>query len=128
MLSLRHETDGDGAFRVTGLVQNPPAGHSVADVVAVVYLFDRQGRYFASGRAALPTPALQPGEEAPFVVAIPDTGGVSRYRIGFRYEEGGVVSHVDRRGSAPVSTTGDSLEGPGAPVRTVASPGRVEGN
>jgi type II secretory pathway pseudopilin PulG len=129
LLSLRHETDGSGAFRVTGLVQNPTDGDSVADVVAVVYLFDRQGRYFASGRASLAPRALQPGEEAPFVVAIPESGSVGRYRVGFRFEEGGVVAHVDRRGSTPVSTTGDALDGlTTPPVRTAGSPNRVEGN
>ena len=129
LLSLRHETDGTGAFRVTGLVQNPTGGEAVAGVVAVVYLFNRQGQYVASGRQALAPQSLRPGEETPFVVAIPESGSVGRYRVGFRFERGGVVAHVDRRGSPPVSTTGDALDARDpAPVRTAGSPSRVEGN
>ena len=110
LLSLRHSTDPDGAFTVTGLVQNPIDGRLARHIVAVVYLFDREGNYFASGKATLDFTALQPGEESPFVVRIPGAGPVSRYRVGFRSEEGGVVAHIDRRGQLPGGTTGDAIE------------------
>ena len=110
LLSLRHAADSDGTFTVTGLVQNPIEGRAARRVIAVVYVFDRDGNYFASGKAALDFTALQPGEESPFVVHIPNVGRVSRYRVGFRSEEGGVVAHVDRRGQLPGGTTGDAIE------------------
>jgi hypothetical protein len=111
LLSLRHDVAGPGQFTVTGLVQNPQQGRAVAGLVAVVYLFDGQGRFLASGRAPLEYSALRPGDEAPFVVTIPaTTGEVTRYRVGFRLEDGAVVAHVDRRGQAPANTTGDAVD------------------
>jgi hypothetical protein len=111
LLSLRHDVAGPGQFTVTGLVQNPQQGRAVAGLVAVVYLFDGQGRFLASGRAPLESAALRPGDEAPFVVTIPaTTEEVTRYRVGFRLEDGAVVAHVDRRGQAPANTTGDAVD------------------
>jgi hypothetical protein len=109
LLSLRHATTPSGVFTVTGLVHNPAEGLSLDNIVAVVYLFDGNGQYFASGRAHLDLPTFQPGDESPFVVTIPQATGVSRYRVGFRLYEGGVVGHVDRRGRLPVNTTGETL-------------------
>jgi len=116
LLSLRHATAPSGAFTVTGLVQNPAEGLSLDNIVAVVYLFDEKGQYFASGRAQLDLPAFRPGDESPFVVTIPEASGVSRYRVGFRLHDGGVVGHIDRRGQLPHNTTGDALEGIGRAV------------
>src|SRR5439155_12200115 len=104
-----------GAFTVTGLVQNPLNGQAARKIVAVVYLFDRDGNYFAGGKAALDFTVLPPGDESPFVVHIPNAGRVTRYRVGFRSEEGGVVAHVDRRGQTPGGTTGDTIEAPAVP-------------
>lgn len=128
LLSLRHTSARDGSFTVTGLVQNPIDSGSVPGVVAVVYLFDKQGRYFASGKVALPS-GLAPGEESPFEISIDEASGVGRYRVGFRLEDGGVVAHVDRRGHEPAGTTGDSVEdgSPAAAIPT-SNRGRVEGN
>jgi hypothetical protein len=128
LLSLRHTTDETGAFVVTGLVQNPAEGETMKGVVATVYLFDQQGRYFANGRARLDVPALGPGEESPFVVKIPQTAGVGRYRVGFRLDDGGVVAHVDRRGQTPAGTSGDTTDDSGGSVATpAATPRRSEG-
>lgn len=118
LLSLRHHSDA-GTFTVTGLVQNPPNGVTVSKAIAVVYLFDRDGNYFASGKAALEFDRLQPGDESPFVVRVPNTSRVARYRVGFRSEEGGVIAHIDRRGQPPSGTTGDSLDVPGTPRAAV---------
>jgi hypothetical protein len=114
LLSLRHHSDA-ATFTVTGLVQNPPSGVTVSRAIAVVYLFDRDGSYFASGKATLEFDRLQPGDESPFVVRVPNTSRVARYRVGFRSEEGGVIAHIDRRGQPPSGTTGDSLDAPGTP-------------
>jgi len=125
LTSLRHEIDAGGDFVVTGLVHNPATGGPRRGVVAVVYLFDQEGHYFASGRAALDLPTVQPGDESPFVVKVPNSTGVSKYRVGFRMEDGGVVAHVDRRGEAPEGTTGDTL-GAGPVVSPIGAPRRSE--
>ena len=70
LLSLKETTDTDGTFVVTGLVGNPSGGHPAERVMAVVYLFDREGHYFATGRAELDQTSLAPGDESPFVVKI----------------------------------------------------------
>ena len=113
LLSLRHTVASPTQFTVTGLVQNPREGSSVNGLVAVVYLFDGQGRYLASGKTPIEYSSLRPGDEAPFVVTIPATSDeVSRYRVGFRLEDGAVVSHIDRRGEPPASTTGEAISQP----------------
>ena len=33
----------------------------------------------------------------PFVIAVPVSGTVARYRVGFRAADGSVIAHVDRR-------------------------------
>ena len=128
LLSLRHVSDPGGAFIVTGLVQNPVDGVPRSGVVAVVYLFDEQGHYFASGRANLDVGTIGPGDESPFVVSIPHAASVSRYRVGFRLDDGGVVTHVDRRGNPPHGTTGDGVSGAEREIdRELPAPRRVEG-
>jgi hypothetical protein len=109
LLSLRHTTES-GDFVLTGLVQNPPASPSLKGEVAVVYLFDKEGRYFTSGKASLDVPVLASGAEAPFVIKVNATQPIGRYRVGFRQEDGSVIAHVDRRGELPGGTTGDTLE------------------
>jgi len=128
LLSLRHQTDPTGAFTVTGLVGNPADGTSLTNIVAVVYLFDSQGRYFAGGRATLELGNLRPGDQSPFVVTVPDAGLVDRYRVGFRFQDGGVVAHVDQRGQPLRGTSGDAVNGvERTGSRQPAGPHRVEG-
>jgi hypothetical protein len=105
LLSLTESTDADGTFTVTGLVGNPSAGHTAQNVCAVVYLFDRDGRYFASGRAGIDLASLMPGDQSPFVVKVPNGSAAARYRVGFRERDGAVVAHVDRRGQTIDGTT-----------------------
>jgi hypothetical protein len=121
LTSLRHTVDDHGSFTVTGLVQNPAGGRKTSGLVAVVYLFDDAGRFMATGRAAVDAPSLEAGEEATFTVTIPKMTGVVKYRVGFRLSEGGVVSHVDRRGQTPIGTTEDAIGG--GRGRTALSPG-----
>ncbi len=99
LLSLRHTIDRS-TFTLAGLVQNPPDGAALTHVMAVVYLFDKDGAYFATGRADLEFPTLRPGEESPFTITLPATVPVSRYRVGFRHEDGSVIAHIDKRGQA----------------------------
>ena len=39
---------------------------------------------------------LEPGDESPFVVTIPNVASVGRYQVSFRTESG-LLRHVDRR-------------------------------
>ena len=109
LLSLSHRTEG-GDFVVAGLVQNPVDGRPASSVMAVVYVFNAQGEYFASGKASLEFAPLAPGAESPFMVRLPKTSGVTRFRVGFRAQDGSVVAHVDRRGQ-PIGGTTSSQSG-----------------
>jgi len=103
LVSMRHARDGR-TLTVTGLVRNPPAGAPLAGVAALVFVFDRGGDFVASGRAALELPALDPGQESPFVVRLDDLAEVGRYRVSFRTDEG-LLRHTDRRVARQQVTT-----------------------
>ena len=66
-------------------------------VTVTAYTFDDKGLFLASGRALIDVTSLAPGDESPFVINVPVTDTVSRYRIGFRGEDGRVIAHVDKR-------------------------------
>lgn len=95
LTSLTHERSGE-SLKISGLVHNPRAGRAYADVVAIVFTFDRQGNYLSSGRAGLDFRQLPPGEESPFSITLPSAGGVARYRVSFR-TDAAVIPHMDRR-------------------------------
>lgn len=95
LISMRHERNGD-TLTVTGLVRNPRGGHTIRQMTAVVFAFNRSGAFVTSGRAAVDFTTLDAGDESPFVVNIPGVSDVGRYRVSFR-TEAGVVRHVDRR-------------------------------
>jgi hypothetical protein len=97
LVSLRYAADEPGFFTVSGLVHNPVGAPSLRGVLAVVYLFDDQGQYVGNGRIAIDAPTLDPGIDATFMVRVPVTGAVSRYRVGFRFPDGAVVAHIDKR-------------------------------
>ena len=101
LVALGNERDAD-RLTVRGVVRNPPSGSEVSRLTAVVFLFNRDGGFLASGRAAVGAAALAPGAESPFVVTVPVAADVGRYRVSFRTDTG-VVPHVDRRdrGSSP---------------------------
>jgi len=106
LIALAHQRQGD-ALVVSGLVRNPVAGRPLAGLTAVAFTFNKQGTFLTSGRAAVDYPRLGAGEESPFSITLPQTTGVSRYRVSFR-TDAGVVSHVDRRepsqSATPAST------------------------
>jgi hypothetical protein len=77
LLSMRHSRTAD-ALTVTGLVRNSSATDT-ASIVAVVFVFDRDGGFVASGRAPLEFGSVAPGDESPFKVTIPDVKDVGRY-------------------------------------------------
>jgi hypothetical protein len=100
--SLRDSRDA-ASLKITGLVQNPRRGAPLSRVTVTAYAFDDKGSFLASGRAPIDVTALAPGDESPFVVSVPVTDAVARYRIGFRGEDGRVIAHVDKRQQAPAS-------------------------
>jgi hypothetical protein len=102
LLSLRDSRDGD-ALTITGLVRNPRGAALRSRVAVTAYAFDEKGAFLASGRALLDVTALAGGDESPFLVTVPAAAAVARYRIGFRSEDGRVISHVDRRRSGPMA-------------------------
>ena len=92
------QTQADGELTVNGVVHNPRTGTALKQVVATAFLFGAGGTFLASGRANLDFTTLSPGDDSPFVIKIPVTGVVTRYRVGFRGADGAVIAHVDRRG------------------------------
>lgn len=99
LLSMRHDREGD-VLKVTGLVRNP--GAAPGPITAVVFAFDRDGSFVASGRAPLEFATIAAGDESPVQVTIPDVKDVGRYRVSFRTNDA-VVRHVDRRPTLQVS-------------------------
>ena len=100
LLSMRHLRSGEN-LTVTGLVRNRGA-EAAGSIMAVVFVFDRDGGFVASGRAPLEFDAIARGDESPFQVTIPDVKEVGRYRVSFR-TAAGIVPHVDRRAMLQVS-------------------------
>jgi len=96
LLSLRYAQES-GRLVITGLVQNPRGATPISHVVATAFVFGPGGTFLSSGRAPLDFVTLTPGQESPFVVNVPVTGQVTRYRVGFRTQDGRVVPHVDKR-------------------------------
>jgi hypothetical protein len=104
LLSLRHAQESQ-TLTVTGLVRNPRTGTPLAGIIATAFVFGADGAFLASSRAPLDFTTLTPGDESPFVVRVPVTGEVARYRIGFRSGDGRVIAHVDKRAPEALATT-----------------------
>jgi hypothetical protein len=102
LLSLSHNQQPQ-SLTVTGLVQNPRNGSEVSRVVATAFVFAADNTFLGSGRAALDYSTLAPGDESPFVITIPVSAPVARYRVGFRDESGRVIAHVDRRANTTMA-------------------------
>ncbi len=100
LLSLAHE-QRNGAIVVRGRVRNPVAGSDRAGLVASVMLLDQAGGFLGSGRGALETARLRPGDDVGFAVEVPSHKDVRRYRVTFRNADGSLVPHADRRSSQP---------------------------
>jgi hypothetical protein len=95
LVALGHERDSDG-LTVRGVLRNPAGGAELSRLSAVVLLFNRDGRYVATGRAPVQAATLVPGGETTFVVTVSGAPEVERYRVSFRTEQA-VVPHIDRR-------------------------------
>jgi hypothetical protein len=110
LLSLRHERRGS-TLAISGLVRNPVAGHAVAELSAVVFLFDQGGTFVRSAQARVDFLKLGAGDESPFVIQVEAPATVTRYRVSFRTGEG-MVPHVDRREQPQVSPASVELNRP----------------
>jgi len=97
LVSLHHRQEAQRLV-ITGLVQNPRTSGAISHVVATAFLFGPDGGFLTSSRAPLDITTLAPGDESAFLVSVPVTQPVARYRIGFRTEDGRVIEHVDKRG------------------------------
>jgi len=95
LVALGHDRDGD-RLTVRGVVRNPSAGSEKDRLTAVVSVFDRDGAFLRSSRAAVESAALVPGSESTFIVTVPAAADVGRYRVSFQCDDR-VVSHVDKR-------------------------------
>jgi hypothetical protein len=99
LVTLGHQFDGDRLI-VRGVVRQANRT-GVADLTAVVSVFNRQGDIAASGQAFLTgaAPASTPGAagvESTFVVTVPGVHDVSRYRVAFKSNDR-IIAHIDRR-------------------------------
>jgi len=96
LLTLTHTQQPSG-LTISGTVYNPRGAAPVSQVFAAAILFGPDGSFLTSARAPLDFTTIAPGQESPFVVTVPVTGTVARYRVGFRSADGAVIAHVDRR-------------------------------
>jgi hypothetical protein len=96
LVALHHRQEADRLV-ISGLVQNPRSGRPIAHVIATAFLFGPDGAFLTSSRAPLDFTTLSPGDESAFVINVPVTGQIARYRVGFRTEDGRVIEHVDKR-------------------------------
>jgi hypothetical protein len=103
LMTLRHSQE-QNSLTITGLVHNPRTGAAISHASAVAFLFGPDGALVASGQASLDYATLAPGDESPFVIKIPVSGRVSRYRVGFRGPDGAVIAHVDRRANGTAAS------------------------
>jgi hypothetical protein len=97
LVALDHDREGDRLV-IRGVVRNPASASAVPRLTAVVFLFNRDGGFLASERAAIGAATLAPGSESPFIVTVASAGDVGRYRISFRADDR-IVPHVDTRGT-----------------------------
>jgi hypothetical protein len=95
LVALGHQREDD-RLTVRGVVRNPASGERLDSLTAVVFLFNHDGGFLASGRAAVESAPLGPGGESVFVVTVPGANDVERYRVSFRTDDR-IVPHVDRR-------------------------------
>ena len=107
LLSLK-QTQDTGALTITGLVQNPRDGAVLSKISATALVFSADGTFLASGRAPLDYTVLRPGDESGFVISVPVSAPVARYRVGFRSEDGRVIGHIDRRTATTMASTSDA--------------------
>jgi hypothetical protein len=99
LVTLGHQLDGDRLI-VRGVVRHGKST-GLADLTAVVSVFNRQGdlaasgQAFVTGAAPVPTPGAA-GVESTFAVTVPGVHDVARYRVAFKSNDR-IIAHLDRR-------------------------------
>jgi hypothetical protein len=106
LVALDQEPAGD-RMTVRGVVRNPAAGTDLEHLTAVVVVVDSNGGFLASGSATIDAPTLAPGSESTFLVTVPRTSEMGRYRVSFQ-SGNRVVPHLDRRARGPLSSVAQS--------------------
>lgn len=101
LVTLGYDREGD-RLTIRGVVRNPASGAAVDRLTAVVFVFNHDGGFVTSANATVATAGLEPGRESTFVVAIPNAGAISRYRVSFRTGDR-VVPHIDKRESSALA-------------------------
>jgi hypothetical protein len=96
LLDLQHARESQ-RLTISGVVRNPAGGARRLHLIATAIVFGADGNFLTSSRAPVDVSTMGPGQESKFAIAIPLNGEVSRYRIGFRSDDGTVVAHVDKR-------------------------------
>jgi hypothetical protein len=99
LLDLQHARESQ-RLTISGVVRNPAGAAPRSHLVATAIVFGPDGKFLTSSRAPVDLANVGPGQESKFTIAIPLNGEVSRYRIGFRSDDGTVVAHVDKRTTA----------------------------
>jgi hypothetical protein len=102
LVALGHTREAN-SITISGTVRNPPSGHKLEGLTAVVSLLDKTGALVSTKDVPLDYRALGPGEEAPFRLSVPDPAAVARYRVSFRAGTE-VVPHVDRRSETKLAS------------------------
>jgi hypothetical protein len=95
LVALGHERDRD-RLSVHGIIRGAAGTPVSRHVVAVVLFFNADGAFVATGRSEVNGSALEPGGEATFVVSVPASTDVAKYRVSFRNGDL-IVPHLDRR-------------------------------
>jgi hypothetical protein len=111
LLTLEHVAATDG-LTIAGIARNPREGTRRTGVLAVAVALDAEGREIGSSRTVVERAVLEPGSESPFVIKVPVSEAVSRYRVGFHSAEGLVIAHVDRRPTEGPRDHGNPGSGP----------------
>lgn len=99
LVALGHQREGDRLV-VRGVVRYSNRT-DLADLIAIVSVFNHQGDIAASGQAFVtaaepPSTPGATGVESTFVVTVPGVRDVSRYRVGFKSNDR-IIAHIDRR-------------------------------
>ena len=95
LVKLGHERDGDRLI-VRGIVRYP-SGTGMANLVAIVSVFNHRGDIVASGQGLVAGPReAASGVESSFAVTVPGVSDVARYRVAFKSNER-IIAHLDRR-------------------------------
>jgi hypothetical protein len=123
LLALEHARS-DGQLAIRGVVRNPVARGETKDLVAVVFLYDRNGGYLGTLKHAVVETVLMPGAESPFEVSLSDRLPVARYRVTFHVGRS-PVPHLDRRSPSRVEQSGPERGKAAAPKATALSAAAV---